>query len=180
MNQTHPIRKESKNMPAPQTPVDQSVIDQTPGDPITALHIFYRDGANYKMSRDIALDRQLTEAEIQSLKAMEDADGMIDLSQTPFEDITNIFEDHSLNDDDHPFVTVTVWPAKVTYDADETAKVVVFDEFYRADAKPYCETLEDADQFLNCMGIATPAPAPILPDQSIDSNPRPASPSPTP
>ncbi len=167
-------------MPVNPTPVEPSIIEQVPGESITAIHIFYRDGANYKMSRDIALDRQLTEAEIQSLKAKEDADGMIDLSQTPYENITNIFEDHSLNDDDHPFVTVTAWPAKVTFDKDETAQVVVFDECYRPDTKPYCETLEDADHFLNCMGIATPAPEPVALAASETVNSRPASPSPSP
>ena len=161
-------------------PGNQSIIDQTPGDSITSIHIFYRDGANYKMSLDIALDRQLTESEVQSLKSLEDADGLIDLSRTPYENITNIFEDHSLNDDDHPYVTVTAWPAKVTYDANGTAPVVVFDECFRADFNPYFATPESPAHFLNCISIATPAPAPAIPTASADITSSPATPSPSP
>lgn len=167
-------------MPINPTPVAPSIIEQVPGEAITAIHIFYRDGANYKMSRDIALDRQLTEAELQSLEAKENADGMIDLSQTPYENITNIFENHDLNCDDHSFVTVTAWPAKASIDEDGTAQVVVFDECYRPDTKPYCDMLKSADHFLNCLGIVTPALKPVAPAANKTVNSRPASPSPSP
>lgn len=167
-------------MPVNPTPVDPSIIERVPGESITAINIFYRDAANYKMSRDITLNRQLTETEVESLKGKEDSDGMIDLSQTPYENITNIFEEHSLNDDDHPFITVTAWPAKITFDSDGAAQIVVFNECYRPETKPYYTELKDANHFLNCIGIATPEPEPVVPATNETIKLRQASPSPSP